>query len=159
MTRRRLIRQFTLLLLVTLPAGMAPAQEDGLQAARAFEAALISAIEQAERSVVSVERVTEVAGAGEADTARLSGDFGSGVIIARDAAAAERFVLTAAHVVLGERVLTPQSAEDLQSRPVTIRVHLPSRAIRTRLRATVRPVAPWASSATSPGGRGPLAAT
>jgi serine protease Do len=127
MTRRSSIRPLTYLILVAGHAGIAPAQDDGLQAARAFEAALTSAIERAEKSVVSVERVTGVAVAGEPEAAVLSGDFGSGVIIARDAASEERFVLTAAHVVLGERSLTPLTAEDAEARPAQIRVHLPSR--------------------------------
>ncbi|MEZ6065493.1 MAG: trypsin-like peptidase domain-containing protein [Planctomycetaceae bacterium] len=104
-------------LLVTLPAGRLFAQGDSAgEAWMGLQAGVVAAIERAEPSVVSVARVVNAppfAGpAGRLDPQSpgraiepgfVPTDFGSGVVIAKNPAGSERFVLTAAHVVLGGR--------------------------------------------------------
>jgi serine protease Do len=123
----------------------ADAQENPLAAAKEVEQALISVIEKAEKSIVSIARVPRDAEAAEAPRPRfepfrerpdptapgfIPQDFGSGVVIARGRNGRDRFVLTAAHVVYGRRTFTPpQENPEAFLKDVRIFVRLASRHV------------------------------
>lgn len=111
------------------------ADDPPLNVLKGLQTQVITAIERAERSVVSISRVAAEAPGGqprrlpgEVDPAAAAagvqpGVFGSGIIVALDEAGDERFVLTAGHVLFGG---------DGRRRPVdparfTALVHLASR--------------------------------
>jgi serine protease Do len=90
--------------------------DDGPAAGRALETTLVDVITRAEKSVVSVARMSRPQGdagprtrfdplpaGGPSDPAFIPTDFGSGVILAGGEHPDERYILTAAHVVLGRR--------------------------------------------------------
>jgi serine protease Do len=89
--------------------GNAALADDGPALLRALESSLVETIARAEQSVVSVTRVRPVqpgaapaaGGLGE-ESSFVPHEFGSGVIFAGPDGT-ERYVLTAAHVVLGRR--------------------------------------------------------
>jgi len=115
--------------------------DDAVTPLRSLEAALIEAIATAEQSVVALARVPQTAGEGvdriraesafgtlPTDSGYIPTDFGSGVIIPGDPDSEERFVLTAAHVVLGQR--TFGGALDLETlKSAQIYVRLASRHV------------------------------
>lgn len=132
-----------LLMTAMLSGGLPPPvarADDALTMARAFESALVRSIEKSEKSVVSLSRVTRPQnepgvlpapdGARELQPWQAQGfipqEFGSGVIVARNGADQERYVLTAAHVVFGRRTFegAPRVTDNAD---VTLVVRLASR--------------------------------
>ena len=116
-------------------AGVRVRADDALPVFRSLESSLVEAIAQAEQSVVSLARITrkENAPAADAlptDSGFIPTHFGSGVIIAGEEGAEERYVLTAGHVAFGQRTFVGAADHELLE-GTELYVRLPSRHLLT----------------------------